>query len=48
MKIKDEFEAQIAAAGLQDEVEVKHHRLPRLCSQGPWRWVSDGDTYSRG
>ncbi len=45
MKIKDEFEAQIAAAGLQDEVEVSIIGCHGLCSQGPLAVVSDGDTY---
>ena len=45
MKIKDEFEAQIAAAGLQDEVAVSIIGCHRLCSQGPLAVVSDGDTY---
>ncbi len=45
MKIKDEFEAQIAAAGLQDQVEVSIIGCHGLCSQGPLAVVSDGDTY---
>ena len=45
MKIKDEFEAQIAAAGLQDQASVSIIGCHGLCSQGPLAVVSDGDTY---
>ncbi|NLE21986.1 MAG: NADH-quinone oxidoreductase subunit F, partial [Actinobacteria bacterium] len=45
LKIKDEFEAQVAAAGLQDDVEVSIIGCHGLCSQGPLAVVSDGDTY---
>ncbi len=45
LKIKDEFEAQIAAAGLQDDVEVSIIGCHGLCSQGPLAVVSGGDTY---
>jgi NADH-quinone oxidoreductase subunit F len=45
LKIKDEFEAQIAAAGLQDQIEVSIIGCHGLCSQAPLAVVSDGDTY---
>ena len=45
MKIHDAFAAEIAAAGLQDQVEVSIIGCHGLCSQGPLAVVSDGDTY---
>ena len=45
MKIHDAFVAEVAAAGLQDEVEVSIIGCHGLCSQGPLAVVSDGDTY---
>ena len=45
MKIHEAFAAEIAAAGLQDQVEVSIIGCHGLCSQGPLAVVSDGDTY---
>ncbi len=45
MKIRDAFVAEVEAAGLSDEVEVKIIGCHGLCSQGPLAVVSDGDTY---
>ncbi len=45
MKIHDALVAEIAAAGLEAEVEVAIIGCHGLCSQGPLAVVSDGDTY---
>ncbi len=45
MKIHDAFVAEIAEAGLQEQVEVSIIGCHGLCSQGPLAVVSDGDTY---
>ena len=45
LKIHDAFVAEIAEAGLQDQVEVSIIGCHGLCSQGPLAVVSDGDTY---
>jgi len=45
MKVRDAFVAEVEAAGLQDEVEVKIIGCHGLCSQGPLAVVSDGETY---
>ena len=45
MKVRDAFVDEIAAAGLQDQVEVAIIGCHGLCSQGPLAVVSDGDTY---
>jgi NADH:ubiquinone oxidoreductase subunit F (NADH-binding)/(2Fe-2S) ferredoxin/ferredoxin len=45
MKVRDAFVGEVAAAGLQDQVEVTIIGCHGLCSQGPLAVVSDGDTY---
>ncbi len=45
MKVRDAFVDEVAAAGLQDQVEVTIIGCHGLCSQGPLAVVSDGDTY---
>ncbi len=45
MKVRDAFEEEVAAAGLQDEVEVRIIGCHGLCSQGPLAVVSGADTY---
>ena len=45
MKVRDAFVAEVEAAGLQDEVEVRISGCHGLCSQGPLAVVSDGATY---
>ena len=45
MKVRDAFEEEVAAAGLQDQVEVRIIGCHGLCSQGPLAVVSGSDTY---
>jgi len=45
LKMVDAFEAEIAAAGLADEVEVAIIGCHGLCSQGPLAVVSGEETY---
>ena len=45
LKVRDAFEEQIAAAGLEDAVEVGIIGCHGLCSQGPLAVVTDGDVY---
>jgi NADH-quinone oxidoreductase subunit F len=45
LKIRDAFVAEVAAAGLGDQVEVRISGCHGLCSQGPLAVVSDDDTY---
>ena len=45
LKIRDAFVAEVEAAGLGDQVEVRVSGCHGLCSQGPLAVVSGDDTY---
>ncbi len=45
LKVYEAFVAEVEAAGLADEVEVRVVGCHGLCSQGPSAIVSDGETY---
>jgi NADH-quinone oxidoreductase subunit F len=45
LKIRDAFVAEVEAAGLGDQVEVRLSGCHGLCSQGPLAVVSGDDTY---
>ncbi len=45
LKIRDAFVAEVEAAGLGDQVEVRISGCHGLCSQGPLAVVSGDDTY---